>query len=300
VGTASTRGAARQELRYLFRPVGAFGTSTDFYVYVGHYKAGTDSASVARRNVEAQQVRANADALGPAAHALYTGDFNSQSSNEPAQQTLLAPGGSGRAFDPINRLGSWHDAAAVQDQVTEATAVVSPLPGLTSGGINNRYDLLWETAPVMSGTGLQAVPSTYHPLGNNGSVPFHQSIDYPSNTALGELPNRLAVLNGLANDTSDHLPLLETFRVVRAALGTAPVVDFMPPGAGAGSGPFTVGRAGATGPTHHEPLALRPALSSSAGGYARLTRGKRLRRPRPLRSPLSRRTPGARSPSRLR
>jgi hypothetical protein len=40
-----TSGPARQELRYLFRPVGYDDGSADFYVYVGHYKAGTGSTN---------------------------------------------------------------------------------------------------------------------------------------------------------------------------------------------------------------------------------------------------------------
>jgi hypothetical protein len=54
--------------------------------------------------VEAQQGRADADALGPGVPIIYTGDFNSESSNEAALQTLLGSG-NGQAFDPINRLG---------------------------------------------------------------------------------------------------------------------------------------------------------------------------------------------------
>jgi hypothetical protein len=109
-----------------FRPVGAFDASTNFYVYVGHYKAGTDSASVARRNVEGQQVRANADALGPAAHVLYTGDFNAGGSTEPAQQTLLAPGGPGQAIDPINWTGTWYNTSPMRRFDSEAPAVNAP------------------------------------------------------------------------------------------------------------------------------------------------------------------------------
>jgi hypothetical protein len=47
---------------------------------------------VARRNIEAQEVRADGDALGPAAHIVYTGDFSACGANEPAQPTLLSPG----------------------------------------------------------------------------------------------------------------------------------------------------------------------------------------------------------------
>jgi hypothetical protein len=44
--------------------------SADFYVYVGHYKAGTTTSDRNRRNVEAQQVRADADAFGDGVHIL--------------------------------------------------------------------------------------------------------------------------------------------------------------------------------------------------------------------------------------
>jgi hypothetical protein len=212
VGFASSTGPARQELRYLFRPVGYADGSADFYVYVGHYKAGFTMDDLSRRNVEAQQVRTNADALGPGTHVLYTGDFNADSSDEPAQQTLLAPG-DGQAFDPTNRLGAWFNNPATVDIDTEAPAV-NPPDGLIGGGLKNRFDLLWESGPVVGDFGLQAVPSTYHTFGVDGSVALRHAVDDPSNTALPDLANRLDVLNALANDTSDHLPVLQLYQIV--------------------------------------------------------------------------------------
>jgi hypothetical protein len=202
VGTASTSGAARQELRYLFRPVGYDDGSADFYVYVGHYKAGSTTTDKNRRNVEAQQVRADADALGPGAHILYTGDFNSTSSNEPAEQTLLA-GGNGQAFDPTGRLGTWQNNPAFVD-----------LDTIGATALDNRYDLLWETAPVVGDFGLQALPATYHTFGNNGSVPLRGSVASAGNTALSELANQADVLYALANTTSDHLPVMQEYQIV--------------------------------------------------------------------------------------
>jgi hypothetical protein len=202
IGTASTSGPARQELRYLFRPVGYDDGSADFYVYVGHYKAGSTTTDKNRRNVEAQQVRADADALGAGVHILYTGDFNTTSSNEPAEQTLLS-GGDGQAFDPTGRLGTWQNNPAFVDLDTI---------GATS--LDNRYDLLWETAPVVGDFGLQAMPATYHTFGNNGSVPLRQSVASASNTALSELANQADVLFALANTTSDHLPVMQEYQIV--------------------------------------------------------------------------------------
>jgi hypothetical protein len=202
VGTPSTTGPARQELRYLFRPVGYDDGSADFYVYVGHYKSGTTTTDKNRRNVEAQQVRADADALGVGAPILYTGDFNAYSSNEPAEQVLLAPG-SGQAFDPTGRLGTWHDNPDMVD-----------LESIQSFHLDNRYDLLWESAPVVDGYGLQALPWTYHSFGNNGSIPIGDTVADPNNTALAELPNQADVLAALATACSDHIPVLQEYQIV--------------------------------------------------------------------------------------
>jgi hypothetical protein len=206
VGTASTSGAARQEYRYRFRPLVAPDGSADFYVYIGHYKADTTSADRDRRNVEAEEVRADADALGPGVPILYTGDFNAEGSNEPALQTLLASG-NGQAFDPINQLGSWgHNAGFVETDTIAGSRLTS------------RFDLLWETGAVPSsagGYGLKDLPSTYHAFGNNGSVPLDRGVDAPSNTALADLPNRLGVLHDLATVCSDHIPVVQDYRIVQ-------------------------------------------------------------------------------------
>src|SRR5262249_9040151 len=142
----------------------------------------------------------------PGAPILYSGDFNSASSNEAALQTLLAPG-SAQAWDPINRLGSWGHSAAFIDMDT-----------IAGDNLTNRYDLLWETDAVRSsgaGYGLKDVPSTYPVFGNNGSVSLNQAVDDPANPALANLPNRLAVLHDLARVCSDHLPVVQQYRMVQ-------------------------------------------------------------------------------------
>jgi hypothetical protein len=207
VGHVSTSGQPRQELRYLFRPVGYDDGSADFYVYVGHYKSGYTTTDQNRRNVEAQAVRADSNALGPGTHILYTGDFNADSSNEPAEQTLLAAG-NGQAFDPIGRLGQWYNNGAMIDIDTESTV-----------NLDVRFDLLWETAPVIGDYGLQAIPSTYHSFGNNGSIPLHQSADYGGNTALSELPNQFDVLYALARQTTDHYPIVQLYQIATPSTG---------------------------------------------------------------------------------
>jgi hypothetical protein len=253
VGFASSTGPARQELRYRFRPVGYDDGSADFYVYVGHYKAGNTATNLSRKEVEAEQVRADADVLGAGTHILYTGDFNAYNSNEPGMQTLMADG-PGQAFDPINRLGQWFNNAAMLDIMTESPAVNAPA-GLIGGGLKNRFDLLWESGAVVGDYGLQALPATYHTFGVDGSVALRQAVDDPSNTALPELADRLAVLDALANDTSDHLPVLQEYQVVT------------PPG----PGPGTKGEPGALSPGASPPPAA-PVLPPSSTAWSTVAR----------------------------
>ncbi|HEY2760880.1 MAG TPA: hypothetical protein VGI75_09055, partial [Pirellulales bacterium] len=90
IGTASGSGAARAPLRFQIRPIG-YSAASEFYMYVSHYKA--SAGFEVRRNFEASEIRANADALGPDAHIIYSGDFNLVGgTTEPAWATLTASG----------------------------------------------------------------------------------------------------------------------------------------------------------------------------------------------------------------
>src|SRR5262245_5595891 len=118
-GTVSTSGIARQPLRYQLRPVGA-GTTNDVYLYNVHPKASSGSTNAARREVEAEAIRANADALGDGVNVIYVGDLNLYSNAEAAYGTLLGSG-YGQAIDPFGT-GSWAgSASAVKHTQSPAT-----------------------------------------------------------------------------------------------------------------------------------------------------------------------------------
>lgn len=202
-GTVSTSAQARQTLRYQLRPVG-YTSTADFYVYVNHYKAGTTSTDQTRRNVEATTLRANADALGPGVHALYTGDYNIQSSFEASYQTLLAPG-NGQAFDPLNAPGTWHDNYSFLPIHTQSPVGGSGGGGLIGGGMDDRFDFQLATAGMLDGEGVSYIAGSYHPFGNNGTHTLNSSIT----TGTGAAPN---VLNALAT-VSDHLPVVADYQI---------------------------------------------------------------------------------------
>ncbi len=240
VGSASTSGAARAPMRYEFRPVG-YDSNSDFYLYDSHYKAGTASSDQARRQVEAQTIRADADALGPNARIIYSGDYNIQSSSEGMYQTLMSAG-NGKAYDPINTPGTWHNNASLAAAHTQAPQV-SAVSGLVGGGMDDRFDFQLVSSAMQSGQGVSyigpSVPNTlisptqqsYHAFGNNGTT-YNADSNSPSNTALpaseynpgpGQ-PSRTDALTALTT-ASDHLPVVADYQIpamMNAQVGAAP------------------------------------------------------------------------------
>ena len=207
VGTASLSGAPRQTLRHHFQPIGG-GPNTDFYLYNSHWKAADDAEGRNRRWIEAQAIRDDADLLANGTSILYVGDFNLYDSNELAFQEIIGAG-NGQAFDPINRLGNWSNQASFVDVFTQAPSN-SPPPGLTSGGLDDRFDFQLISGELTDGFGIEYRGGSYHTFGNNGSVSMNGSINDSSNNALPGLSNRLTVLN-LLTTVSDHLPVVADY-----------------------------------------------------------------------------------------
>ncbi|MBX7102714.1 MAG: hypothetical protein K1X57_01440 [Gemmataceae bacterium] len=203
----------RQALRYKLQPIG-YSAGAAFYVYNSHYKANNDSASLARRLVEANAIRADADALGQGVNIIYAGDFNSYSSSESFYQELLSAG-NGQAFDPVNRPGNWDQTASFTDIFTQAPAV-SPPNGLTGGGLDSRFDFQLRSGELADGVGLDYWSGSYHTFGNNGSVPMNGNINATTSTALPTLSNRTTILDFLTT-VADHLPVVADYRIVTPA-----------------------------------------------------------------------------------
>lgn len=227
IGTTSTSGLARQALRYTFAPVGY--TDTDFTVYVSHMKASTGTTNAARRNVEAQALRADADALGEGAHVIYAGDLNIYNATEAAFQTLTAAG-AGRAFDPVNRVGNWNGASSFKDVHTQSPASTAAFPGQVTGGMDNRFDFQLVSGEWLDGHGLEYVPGSYWAFGNTSTHALNGAITTGSAATLqGVLPGYTltqaqTVLADLAR-ASDHLPVVADYRLpakMEVAVGTLP------------------------------------------------------------------------------
>jgi hypothetical protein len=217
-------------MRYQLRPVG-FGSNSDFYMYVSHYKASSGTTNQDRRNVEATEIRQDADALGPSAHIIYSGDFNLTSgSSEPAWATLTAPG-NGQAFDPTGAAGWTNNSGSLNYLYSESTST-----------LNARFDFQLVTSATRNQPGLQLAadtsdpftgnfpsskyPYAYEVFGNNGTTALNgvtNTTGTNGNTSVSDLPNASTVLadlmepysgNGMQFVGSDHLPVVADYKLV--------------------------------------------------------------------------------------
>ncbi len=195
IGFPDPAGAPRQPVRYEFRPVGG-SDADDFYVYNSHYKSGSqfDDDNGARRQAEAEEIRADSATLPANSRIIYLGDYNVFYPTDPGYETITAPGPN-QPFDPINQPIFYGGPKAT---LTDASYLLT-----------SRIDFQLDTQNVLSDPsgGLYLVPGSYHVFGNDGSV---SNVSDPANTALPGLPNRTAVLNALP-DASDHLPLVADY-----------------------------------------------------------------------------------------
>jgi len=181
-----SNGEAREPMRFKLAPLvnGVAGPAyTDFYVYVDHAKSdGSDpTTSAMRRNVEAQDVRANAKSLNNSlnssletAHIVYTGDWNINDSSEQTYQTLIAYSSAspGNAIDTADPDNSWTDSSSASQYW--------PLLSETAKKLDYRDDLQLVTSPTITLPGVQLVTNTLTPFGNGPSaVTYGKSVtDY--------------------------------------------------------------------------------------------------------------------------
>ena len=216
IGVTSLTGQPRQTLRYQFRPVG-YDTTADFYVYDSHFKAVDDTTSANRRNVEAQAIRANADALGPNQNIIYAGDMNLYTASEKAFVTLTGTG-NGQAFDPINQIGNWSDNAAFLPYHTQSPATTAYYPGQVTSGMDDRFDFQLVTAAWLDGRGLDYIPNSYWAFGNTGTHNLNQAITTGSPSALqAYLPGYTVTQSGTIltylSQVADHLPVVADYQI---------------------------------------------------------------------------------------
>ena len=197
LSTQNVSGPLRPPLRGHFQPIGASEADADFYAYSVHLRADSGACSnndcSSLRATEATQIRANADALGEGENVLIVGDFNMKDSFEGAYTNLTATG-AGQQFDPINRPGNWNNNNAFKDIHTQDPD--------GPGGMDDRFDIQFNSGELAVSGGLDYIPGTYRAFGNNGSHALNGDL-----TGNGAAPN---VLDAIRN-ASDHIPVVADY-----------------------------------------------------------------------------------------
>jgi endonuclease/exonuclease/phosphatase family metal-dependent hydrolase len=146
--------APRNTYRY---DVQVKNTTEKIGMYSVHMKSGSAGADQARRQVESDNIRNNAQgintngagsALPSGFHYLVAGDFNIQSSSQTAFQTLVSnsyeSSTAGKFFDPINSPGTWNNNAGFKYIHTQD-------PRATPGGMDDRLDMILLSESLKSG-----------------------------------------------------------------------------------------------------------------------------------------------------
>ncbi|MFQ6606649.1 MAG: lamin tail domain-containing protein [Fidelibacterota bacterium] len=200
VPTAQTSGQ-RDVVEFVLEEI---ASGVQFRIYGVHFKASSGSSNANMRLTEATILRNYLNDLPAGSHFLVCGDFNiysNNSSTEPAFDMLTSPGSDpdGQLFDPVDRIGSWHNNSAFADVHTQSSR------GGSYGGLDDRFDWIFTSAAVLAETyEMTYVNGTYWAYGNDGNH-FNQAVNYGTNYSVNP-----TIANALVN-ASDHLPVMAKF-----------------------------------------------------------------------------------------
>lgn len=180
-------------------------SGVQFNVYGVHFKASSGGSNPQTRLTEATILRDYLNNLSEGSHFIVAGDFNiysNSSSSEPAFEMLTGAGSDndGRLFDPVNRIGHWHNNSSYSDVHTQSSRSGN------YGGMDDRFDWIFVSAAVLNETyEMNYVENTYWSVGNDGNH-FNQAINNGNNASVND-----AMADAL-HDASDHLPVIATFQ----------------------------------------------------------------------------------------
>lgn len=214
----------RDTLRYDFQPV---GSNEKIAAYSVHMKSSTGSTNIARRQVEADRIRLNAQGantngtgsgLPSGYNFMVAGDFNISSSTETPYETLTAgsyKGSSlGQFFDPIKTPGSWDNTSSFKYVHTQDPA----------GQMDSRFDQILLSNSLINGSGVDYIGDatkaystttwndpnhSYRVWGNDGTS-FNAALTTTNNQMVGQ-----AIATALRDSalSGGHLPVYLDLRI---------------------------------------------------------------------------------------
>ena len=180
-------------------------SNVEFRLYGVHLKASSGSSNAAERLEEATILRDYLNDLPSNSYFIVGGDFNiysNSSSSEPAFEMLTGDSddNDGRLFDPIDRIGNWHNNSYYADVHTQSTRTTQ-FGGGANGGMDDRFDWLFVSQAILNDSSdMYYIEDTYWAVGNDGNH-FNDAINDGNNTSVSD-----EIADAL-HDASDHLPV---------------------------------------------------------------------------------------------
>ena len=177
----------------------------EFNLYGVHLKASSGNSNANQRLEEATILRQHLNELAANSYFIVGGDFNiysNSSSSEPAFDMLTSGNNdnSGQLFDPINRIGHWHNNSSFADVHTQSPRTTS-FGGGANGGMDDRFDWLFVSQTLLDETSsMRYIQDTYLAYGNDGNH-FNDAINDGNNNLVSD-----DIADAL-HDASDHLPV---------------------------------------------------------------------------------------------
>ncbi len=181
-------------------------TGDTIRIFSVHLKASSGNANDSLRMAEVDSLRKVTDTFAAGTSFVVCGDFNIYGSTDLAYQHLLAvhAGKSGHFFDPVTMNGTWNNSTYAQYH-TQSTRLRT-FGGGSTGGMDDRFDLILYSGGINTGTKISYVANSYRPVGNDGQH-FNDSINAPPYNVVSQ-----NVANAL-HANSDHLPVVALFNV---------------------------------------------------------------------------------------
>ena len=192
-------------------------SGVQFNVYGVHFKASSGGSNPQTRLTEATILRDYLNDLPDGSHFIVAGDFNIYNSeavdddypyyHEPAFDMLTGVGSdiNGQLFDPIDRIGEWHNNSSYSDVHTQSPRTTQ-FGGGAHGGMDDRFDWIFISAAILNETyEMNYVENTYWAVGNDGNH-FNGAINDGNNSSVSD-----AMADAL-HDASDHLPVIASFQ----------------------------------------------------------------------------------------
>ncbi|MCU0315673.1 MAG: PEP-CTERM sorting domain-containing protein [Fimbriimonadaceae bacterium] len=216
--SGGVNGQPRDTWRFDAQIVGNAASSEILAFYNSHMKSGDGSDDVARRLIEANNIRNNANSLASNYQIVFGADTNTQSSNQSAYQALVGSQSQnrGRFFDPISSPGSWNNNSNFRFLHTQDPS--------GTGGMDDRHDQILLGGGLVDGVGTDYVGAfgtafstttwndlnhSYRTWGNDGTS-FNDSLAISGNQMVGSSIARSLV--DVATINGGHLPVFLDLR----------------------------------------------------------------------------------------